>query len=102
MTPVQCGEVEIDRCSACQGLWFDKGEAETLAQGWLADYIDTGDPQSGLAMDAVDDISCPRCGAGMRRHFDVDGCQIQFEECDSHGSFFDAGEFTRWAADRYM
>jgi Zn-finger nucleic acid-binding protein len=102
MATVMCGDVEIDRCLSCQGIWFDKGEAEALAAGWVSTYIDSGDPGKGEEMDEVDDIDCPRCGSRMRRFFDIEGCQIQFEECDTHGRFFDAGEFTLWAANQYL
>jgi hypothetical protein len=33
----------------------------------------------------------------MRRFFDISETQVQYEECDEHGKFFDAGEFTVWA-----
>ena len=53
-------------------------------------------------MDAVDLIDCPRCGKQMRRVMDIEGTHVQYEECDEHGKFFDAGEFTAWAEGRYL
>ena len=102
MDAVMCGEVEVDRCSSCQGLWFDKGEAESLSNQWIAEYIDTGDPVVGEKMDDIDTIHCPRCGGLMKRYFDVENTQLQFEECPEHGKFFDAGEFTLWAESQYL
>ncbi|MCZ6503488.1 MAG: zf-TFIIB domain-containing protein [Gammaproteobacteria bacterium] len=102
MEEVTCEDVVIDRCSACKGIWFDSGEAETLSKKWIAEFIDTGDTEVGRKLDALDTISCPRCGETMRRFFDIDGIQLQFEKCDGHGQFFDAGEFTLWAENHYL
>ena len=41
------GGVTVDRCSDCKGIWFDVGEAETLKDKWMSDYIDDGDPGIG-------------------------------------------------------
>ena len=36
MKPVKIGEVQIDECRQCKGIWFDKGE--------LAEAKDKADP----------------------------------------------------------
>ena len=102
MEVVTCSEVEVDRCVSCGGIWFDKGEAEQLSERWIAEFVDTGNPEIGGKMDAIDTINCPRCGELMKRFFDLESSQIQFEECDEHGKFFDAGEFTLWAENQYL
>ena len=102
MEEVACNDVVIDRCISCGGLWFDTGEAEALSEEWIAEFIDTGDPQVGEAMDTIDNIDCPRCGKAMRRYFDITESQLQYEECDDHGKFLDAGEFTLWAENQYL
>ena len=102
MDAVTCESVVVDRCKSCSGLWFDVGEAEQLATQWVAEFVDTGKPEIGEAMDRIDSLACPRCGLGMRRFFDVTASQLQFEECDEHGKFFDAGEFTVWVEQRYL
>lgn len=102
MEEVTHSEVLIDRCTRCKGLWFDNGEAEALSDRWVAEYIDTGDPSLGEEMDAVDAINCPRCNKAMRRFMDISETQMQYEECDEHGKFFDAGEFTLWAESQYL
>ncbi|HAK51891.1 MAG TPA: hypothetical protein DCM54_08320 [Gammaproteobacteria bacterium] len=38
----------------------------------------------------------------MKRYFEIDGQQLQYEQCDEHGMFFDAGEFTLWAENQYL
>ena len=87
--------VEIDRCTACRGLWFDPGEAEKLRSGNIAAAIDTGDAVTGRALNANDRYRCPRCGGRMLRTTDAKQTHIWYEECAAcHGSYFDAGEFT--------
>ncbi len=102
MEEVECSNIVIDRCVGCHGIWFDRGEAEALSSKWLAQFIDTGDAAMGEQMGDIDDISCPRCGKNMRRFFDITASQLQVEECDEHGKFFDAGEFTLWAENQYL
>lgn len=102
MEEISYDQVMIDRCTKCLGLWFDKGEAEALSKRWIAEYIDTGDPSLGEEMDEIDAIDCPRCAKPMRRYFDISESQLQYEECDEHGMFFDAGEFTLWAENQYL
>ncbi len=102
MDEVQCEEVTIDRCRSCQGIWFDLGEAEALSDRWIAEFIDTGDPDVGMRQNDLDTIACPRCRRTMSRFFEIEGQQIQYEQCDQHGKFFDAGEFTLWAENQYL
>ncbi len=102
MEEVNCEEVVIDRCKGCEGIWFDKGEAEQLSEQWIAQFIDTGDPATGIEHDDKDTVPCPRCGETMKRFFEIDKGQLQFEQCDEHGKFFDAGEFTLWAQNQYL
>ena len=94
--------VEIDRCTGCKGIWFDKGEAEDLAGKLLTSFInseliDNGPPDETLRRDRQDTIPCPHCSIIMDRFFDIEGQQIQYEQCHTHGKFLDAGEFVIWA-----
>jgi len=102
MELIKCDEVEIDRCVACHGIWFDRGEAEAMSKQWIAEFVDTGDPDVGEKMDSIDTVNCPRCSKLMRCYFDISESQLQYEECDEHGKFFDAGEFTLWAENQYL
>jgi len=88
------GDVVIDRCTHCKGLWFDHGEAQHLKGKWMGDALDMGDPVEGKKWDAVEDIDCPRCGKPMEKRCDPKQKHIWFEECVDHGMFMDAGEFT--------
>jgi Zn-finger nucleic acid-binding protein len=102
MEEVTSEGVVVDRCTGCKGIWFDKGEAEQLSAKWIAEFIDFGNPEIGAEQDSLDTVPCPRCGETMKRFFELDALHLQFEQCDEHGQFFDAGEFTIWAADQHL
>ena len=87
------GKVVVDRCTQCKGLWFDTGEAETLKEKWMSDFIDSGDPDIGRKHNLIKDISCPRCGEAMVHVTDPVQPHIRYEVCAGHGTYFDAGEF---------
>ncbi len=88
------GSVTIDRCDNCQGLWFDQGEAEALKGNWMADFVDSGDPEVGKSYNIERNVNCPRCGKRMKHVTDPKQPHLQYEVCEEHGVFMDAGEFT--------
>lgn len=96
------GGVTIDRCMSCRGIWFDIGEAELLKDKWMADFIDDGDPAVGREQNEIRDINCPRCGKKMAELNDPVQTHIQYEACDVHGLYFDAGEFTDYKYETLM
>jgi uncharacterized protein len=86
--------IEVDRCTNCQGIFFDEFEKELLQKMKGADAIDVGDAALGKDFNRVDLIDCPRCGSRMIRMVDLEQHHIWFEHCTvCGGSFFDAGEF---------
>ncbi len=96
------GDVVVDRCTGCAGIWFDIGEAETLKDKWMSDYIDSGDPKVGRQQNRVRDINCPRCGRKMEQLADPVQIHLQYEACHDHGMYFDAGEFTDYKYETLM
>jgi Zn-finger nucleic acid-binding protein len=88
------GDLLIDRCTHCQGIWFDHGEIDVLKGKWMGEALDTGKPSEGKKWDEIDDIPCPRCGQQMEKGSDPDQPHIRYEVCHDHGMFMDAGEFT--------
>jgi PAT family beta-lactamase induction signal transducer AmpG len=95
MEPLDVDGIEIDRCTACHGLWFDPGEMEMLRNKKAAAAIDIGDPGRGKVQNTIDRYRCPRCGGSMARMVDPTQPHIWYEQCGScHGSYFDAGEFS--------
>ena len=96
--------VEIDRCTQCQGIWFDMFEAEQLKDLDGSEEVDSGDMIMGQQMDAIRQIDCPRCNARMLQMVDQEKLNLRFESCIlCYGIYFDAGEFRvfksedRWA-----
>ncbi len=86
--------VQVDRCSACHGLWFDAGEVDRLRNKAVAMAVDIGDVEAGKAHDVVDRYRCPRCGGRMVRTADRKQRHISYEQCsECEGTYFDAGEF---------
>jgi len=84
---------EVDRCSYCNGIWFDDGELELLSNKQAATAIDTGKHDLSKNFNQVDQYDCPRCGGEMIRKVDPQQRHIWYESCgECNGSFFDAGE----------
>ena len=87
--------MEVDRCSACHGLWFDDGELSMLRNKEAAAALDIGDVVTGKKQNEIEHYRCPRCAGPMNRLVDPAQTQIWFERSGScRGSFFDAGELT--------
>lgn len=94
MEEVAHGEVVIDRCSHCHGLWFDADEAHQLKVLAESEKLDIGDPKDGWRWDTHADINCPKCGKEMEKTADPKQKHIWYEICRDHGMFMDAGEFS--------
>jgi uncharacterized protein len=90
----QSGEVAIDKCERCSGLWFDSGEAEKLKDEWTSLSIDDGDANVGKIFNEITQIDCPRCLKPMVSMSDPKQPHIRYEVCKDHGVFMDAGEFS--------
>jgi uncharacterized protein len=87
-------DVTIDRCTHCEGIWFDKGEEHALKDKGIAKAVDIGDPAVGRQWDFhEEDVDCPRCGKRMQKGSDPEQPHIWYEFCEDHGLFMDAGEF---------
>ena len=86
--------IDIDRCTSCEGLWFDLREHDKLRDIKGSEYIDTGDPEMGEDQDEVRDIDCPRCHTQMVKLAFPDQPHIRYEQCATcGGAYLDAGEF---------
>lgn len=90
----QSGDVIIDKCERCSGIWFDSGEAEKLKDEWTSVTLDDGDKNIGKIYNEITSIDCPRCMKAMQSINDPKQHHIQYEVCREHGIFMDAGEFS--------
>ena len=94
MEQVEFGGVEVDRCTGCQGLWFDAFEDRDLRRKPGSEKLDTGSAKVGEKRDVQGKINCPRDGASMIRMVDRDQPHVWYESCSvCYGVFLDAGEF---------
>ena len=93
MEKVTNKEGVIDRCTQCNGLWFDMLEHEDLKR--FAEVVDTGNAEVGARYNIIDQIYCPTCpNSKMLRMVDAKQPHIWFESCPTcYGRFYDAGEF---------
>lgn len=95
------GDVEIDVCAKCGGLFLDDGELEAIQRiverdhaKLLADPVDS--VTEGLASasnEALGPVRCPKCGVEMTgRRYGL-GSQVHIDVCpDGCGLWLDAGE----------
>ena len=81
MRPFAAGKVELDRCTFCNGLWFDGGELEALLGKKLPAKLD---------LDVITSRKCPADTLSMQAA-EVAGLRVEFcTKC--HGVFLDDGE----------
>lgn len=102
MSRVYDGEVRIDRCDRCRGLYFDQLTRDDLAlvEGQVA--IDTGDEALGAEYNEMVYVECPKCDKIMDQRLVEEPVRIRFEICTScHATFLDAGEFRQYLSDAY-
>ena len=99
MSEIMHEGITIDRCSNCQGLWFDEDEAQQLKKLKGSRLLDKGDATEGWKWDSRADINCPRCGKPMDKTADSKQKHIWYEVCHDHGMFMDAGEFADFVAE---
>jgi Zn-finger nucleic acid-binding protein len=95
-------KLKVDRCLACQGIWFDTGEVEALSGKWMSESVDTGDPKVGSWLNQRHQINCPRCQQLMSVQVQTGKTDIWYEVCEQHGMYFDAGEFSAAQYDTLM
>lgn len=84
--------IEVDRCPACKGAWYDNEELAAL-ESTMAD----DDDRRGMIEYAKrqSDLACPVCQATMRA-FNYRAYNLELDACEKeHGFWLDAGESDR-------
>ncbi|MCA8924049.1 MAG: zf-TFIIB domain-containing protein [Planctomycetes bacterium] len=92
---IEVDEVEVDRCGACAGIWFDPSE--------LGRLLDDDTQKVGAIMTGDDDgghdqrvASCPRDGTRLVRVRSIRNSAIVIDTCTKcRGIWLDGGEFRR-------
>jgi Zn-finger nucleic acid-binding protein len=94
MEQVQVETTQVDRCTACRGLWFDALEDQDIRGTEAAEALDTAPAPTQPEQGKQPTIDCPRCQTRMIHMVDRMGKRIKYESCPRcHGKFLDAGEF---------
>lgn len=91
--------ITIDRCTLCQGLWFDGDEAQQLKNMPGSEVLDEGSPKKGRHYDRLGEIRCPHCDRPMEKTAHWKQTHVWYEICRDHGIFMDAGEFNDFKND---
>lgn len=85
--------VEVDRCTFCDGIWFDVLEKEQLKDLQGSEQIDVGKKPAD-AGDEHRHLLCPVCKTLMITMSVYGHPHLKYESCTvCFGAFFDAGEF---------
>ncbi len=91
------GEVELDFCFACQGIWFDEFESLQLAPGGVVELFRLlHERQEDAQRPLATQLPCPRCGERMLHGLDVSrhGGRFNYYRClQGHGRFITFGQF---------
>jgi uncharacterized protein len=91
----QFGEVEVEQCPNCQGVWFDVGELRRVRQQRNTRYSLA--TEQSIRYDAIT-APCPRCGGigHMTRLNDLQRPDVVLESCPvCFGVWLDGGELDK-------
>ncbi len=95
------GNVEVDQCPQCAGMFLDKGELETIQATIEKDHRraavesieSVGDPVEVAENDVRGPVDCVRCSTRMERRRYGFGSQTVIDECPKGcGLWLDGGE----------
>lgn len=92
MIVLELDQVEIDHCTACNGIWLDDGELELL----LEDAAEKKRVLSTFHIDASvkeKPRRCPKCSKKMNKVHIGEQKEVLVDSCKrQHGIWFDSGE----------
>jgi hypothetical protein len=89
------GEVELDLCFACQGIWFDDYESLHLAPAGVIDLFKLiHERRDGQRLPLASPLRCPRCNEKMIQSQDrVKSGLFNYQRCGQHGRFITFAQF---------
>lgn len=95
------GDVEVDVCPSCQGMWLDRGELEQIEETQEHDYSEELERIPNLIGNAYEMarqkklaiINCPKCSAELSNREYAYCSQIIIDVCPKcEGIWLDKGE----------
>ncbi|MGD9359708.1 MAG: zf-TFIIB domain-containing protein [Desulfobacterales bacterium] len=99
MKPLKIGDVEIDECRQCRGIWFDKGELAEAKDEVDPDlrWLDFGIWKQETRFHINDGLlKCPRCQENAMREINYQGPDVDFRFCPfCEGVWLNAGDFKK-------
>lgn len=91
------GEVELDLCFTCQGIWFDEFESLQIAPGGIIELFRLiHEHRDDLRQPLADPLRCPRCDDRLLHGLDVSkrGGRFNYHRClQKHGRFTTFAQF---------
>jgi Zn-finger nucleic acid-binding protein len=85
--------IDVDRCPACEGAWYDADELALLEATVTRDEEQRRGTIEFAARPSA--LPCPVCGAAMRA-FNYRAYNLELDACPhEHGFWLDAGEAAR-------
>jgi Zn-finger nucleic acid-binding protein len=103
LVPETMGDVTVDRCAGCGGLWFDRGEVVRVldlhtqgVSGAKLTELERRFPSFRLSRERHRALACVRCRARMHRLPAAPRSGVYVELCGPPGIWVDAGDFERF------
>lgn len=91
------GEVILDLCFFCQGIWFDEHESLQIAPGGIIDLFKRiHEHREDQRLPLAEPLRCPRCDDRLLHGMDVvkPGGRFSYHRClQKHGRFNTFGQF---------
>lgn len=89
------GEVELDLCFACQGIWFDDYESLHLAPAGVIDLFKLiHERRDDQRLPLANPLRCPRCNERLIQSQDrVKSGLFNYQRCGQHGRFISFAQF---------
>jgi Zn-finger nucleic acid-binding protein/ribosomal protein L40E len=100
LASAQVGDVEVDECLACGGLWLDRTVFEQLGasrerQGAILGALPAPDQPPVIKLETVQYRPCPACRQRMNRVNYAKRSGVVLDVCKAHGIWFDQDELRR-------
>ena len=90
------GELVLDLCFRCQGIWFDHFESVQLAPGGIVELFELiHRHRDGLRLPLAEVLRCPRCDERLLHGMDMSRSgRFNYHRClQQHGRFTTFGQF---------
>lgn len=89
------GEVALELCFRCQGIWFDDYESPQLAPGGVIDLFKLiHEHRDDQRLPLASPLRCPRCNEQLIQSQDrVKSGLFNYQRCGQHGRFITFAQF---------